>query len=73
MLRITLSALESAPGVALADVARLKLAEPENSFIRRTGLRPMAASREPSMPIEPGEHEVSAAVVVTFALELTRQ
>jgi uncharacterized protein YggE len=33
----------------------------------------MAASREPSMPIEPGEHEVSAAVVVTFALVLTRQ
>jgi hypothetical protein len=49
----------------------LKLEEPEDRFTRRVGggLRPMAASRDASMPIEPGEHEVSAAVVATFALE----
>jgi hypothetical protein len=28
----------------------------------------MAAIRASSMPIEPGEHEVSAAVAATFAL-----
>jgi uncharacterized protein len=49
----------------------LKLAEPEDRVARRAGgrLRPLAASGDASMPIEPGEHEVSAAVVATFALE----
>jgi uncharacterized protein len=56
-------------GAGLGPV--LKLAEPEDRFTRHVGggLRPMAASRDASMPIEPGEHEVSAAVVATFALE----
>jgi uncharacterized protein YggE len=51
--------------------ALLKLTEPENTFIRRgmAGLRPLSASKDASMTIEPGEHEVSAAVVVTFELE----
>jgi len=29
-----------------------------------------SAGGGPSMPIEPGEHEVNAAVEVTFALEI---
>lgn len=67
-----------AEGVGARLGALLQLAEPEHaSFGRRSGggLRPMSAGGEPSMPIEPGEHEVSAAVEVTFALEAaqTRQ
>jgi uncharacterized protein len=63
-----------AEGVGARLGPLLKLAEPEDRFVRRSGggLRPMAASRDSSMPIEPGEHEVSAAVVATFALEPTR-
>jgi len=30
----------------------------------------LSAGGGPSMPIEPGEHEVNAAVEVTFALEI---
>ncbi len=62
-----------AEGVGARLGALLKLAEPENaSFARRAGggLQPMAASAGSSMPIEPGEHEVSAAIEVTFALEV---
>ena len=42
--------------------------------MHRSGLRPMAiaaAAGGDQMPIEPGEHEVSAAIDATFALELT--
>ncbi len=54
----------------------IKLIEPNTEgagrMIGRAGFRPMAmrAGGEP-MPIEPGEHEVSAAVDVTYTLELT--
>jgi hypothetical protein len=60
-----------AEGVGARLGALLKLTEPENTFMRRGmgGLRALSASKDASMPIEPGEHEVSAAVVVTFALE----
>lgn len=62
-----------AEGVGARLGVLLRLVEPEHvSFVRRGGggLRPMAAAGgEPSMPVEPGEHEVSAAVQVTFALD----
>jgi uncharacterized protein YggE len=58
-----------------ARVGRLiTLVEPSaaHPVLRRAGPRPLiaASAAEPSMPIEPGEHEVIAAVEVTFALEL---
>lgn len=64
-----------AEGVGAVLGPLLKLAEPDDRLARRAGgrLRPMAASGDSSMPIEPGEHEVSAAVVATFALELARE
>lgn len=60
-----------AEGVGAVLGPLLKLAEPEDRLTRRVGgrLRPMAAGGDASMPIEPGEHEVSAAVTATFALE----
>jgi uncharacterized protein YggE len=59
-----------AEGVGARLGGLLKLAEPEHqAFVRTGGLRPLAAAAEPSMPIEPGEHEVAAAIYVTFALE----
>lgn len=57
-----------------ARVGRLmSLAEPSDQpFARRAGgMRPLAAAGgEPPMPIEPGEHEVAAAIDATFAVEL---
>jgi uncharacterized protein YggE len=58
-------------GARLGPVVRLS--EPDLGFSgpRRTGkLIALAASAEP-MPIEAGEHEVAAAIDVTFALALT--
>jgi uncharacterized protein len=53
----------------------VKLIEPgAEARMHTSGLRPMviaAAGGGDQMPIEPGEHEVSAAVDVTFTLELT--
>jgi len=59
-----------------AKLGRLvKLIEPDVEFagprMRRSGFVAMAAAAAEPMPIEPGEHEVSAAVDVTFTLELT--
>jgi len=65
-----------AEGVGAKLGRLIKLIEPGTEsagpMIRRAGLRPMAVPTggEP-MPIEPGEHEVSAAVDVTFTLEST--
>jgi len=64
-----------AEGVGARLDTLLKLAEPETtSFgIRRSGggyIEALSAGGGPSMPIEPGEHEVNAAVEVTFALEI---
>ncbi len=61
-----------AEGVGARLGALLKLAEPEDGFTGRArGGIALTASSEPPMPIEPGEHEVRAAVEVTFELELT--
>jgi uncharacterized protein len=66
-----------ADGVGAKLGRLLKLAEPGVEFsgprIRRAGLVPMAAAAAASEPmaIEPGQHEVSAAVDVTFTLELS--
>jgi uncharacterized protein YggE len=59
-----------AEGVGARLGVLLKLTEPESTFVRHSmgGVRALAASKDASMPIEPGEHEVTAAVVVTFAL-----
>ncbi len=59
-----------------AKLGRLiRLIEPDaEALMHRSGLRPMAiaeAAGGHQMPIEPGEHEVSAAVDITFTLELT--
>jgi uncharacterized protein len=58
-----------------AKLGRLiKLSEPDGAgqhMIRRSGLRPLAGQAAESMPIEPGEHEVTAAIDLTFALDLT--
>ena len=63
-----------ADGVGARLGRLIKLVEPGTEFatprMRRSGLVPMAAAAEPT-PIEPGEHEVSATIDVTFALELT--
>lgn len=52
----------------------IRLVEPGTEFdgprIRRHSMA-IAASAGGPMPIEPGEHEVSAAVDITFALELS--
>jgi uncharacterized protein YggE len=59
-----------AEGVGAKLGQLIRLAEPDNPhFVARAvgGLRPMAA--EP-MPVEPGEHEVTASIHATFALEL---
>jgi uncharacterized protein YggE len=58
-------------GARLGPLSRL--VEPaERPVARRAGgLQAFsAAAAEPPMPIEPGEHEVAAAIDVTFALEL---
>ncbi len=64
-----------AEGVGARLGALLKLAEPEHTAfgVRRGGgeLMALSAGGGSSMPIEPGEHEVSAAVEVTFALEIS--
>jgi hypothetical protein len=66
-----------AEGVGAKLGPLVKLIEPSAEFVgprmRRSGLGPMAAAAAggESMPIEPGEHEVSASVDVTFTLELT--
>ena len=53
----------------------IRLTEPSTEArMHRTGLRPMAAAAAAGvdhMQIEPGEHEVSASIDATFALELT--
>jgi uncharacterized protein YggE len=59
-----------ADGVGARLGRLLRLTEPDDGHIGiRTagGLRPMAA--EP-MPVEPGEHEVTASIHATFALDL---
>jgi len=51
----------------------LKLAEPETVLHGRSGggyIEALSAGGGPSMPIEPGQHEVNAAIEVTFALEV---
>jgi uncharacterized protein YggE len=57
-----------------ARVGRLiRLAEPStHPIVSRASRQPLVAGAvaEPSMPIERGEHEVIAAIEVTFALEL---
>lgn len=57
-----------------AKLGRLiSLSEPADAghhWVRRGGLQPLAAAAAESMPIEPGEHEVGAAIDLTFALEL---
>lgn len=64
-----------AEGVGAKLGRLIKLIEPGPEFAgrmtRRSGLQPMAvvAAGEP-MPIEPGEHEISATVEVSFSLEL---
>jgi uncharacterized protein YggE len=63
-----------ADGVGAKLGRLIRLSEPDAAgqhMIRRGGLRPLAAQAAESMPIEPGEHEVSAAIDLTFALDLT--
>jgi uncharacterized protein YggE len=49
----------------------ISLAEPAGQpFARRAGAPLVAAAGEPAMPIESGEHEVTATIEATFALEL---
>ena len=64
-----------ADGVGAKLGRLIKLVDPATAvggpMMRRAGLVPMAAAAaagEP-MPIEPGEHDVSAAIDVTFALD----
>jgi uncharacterized protein YggE len=60
-----------AEGVGAKLGPLVRLTEPDDAHIGiRTagGLRPMAA--EP-MPVEPGEHEVTASIHATFALDLS--
>ena len=45
----------------------LRLAEPDGHFMFRAASGPRSMGGEP-MPIEPGEHEVTASVQATFAL-----
>lgn len=62
-----------ADGVGARLGRLIGLAEPSDrpSGRRAGGLAPLAAAAaEPPMPIEPGEHEVTATIGVTFALEL---
>jgi uncharacterized protein len=55
-------------GAKLGRLIRLTEPDGHTGIIRTAGgLRPMAA--EP-MPVEPGEHEVTASIHATFALEL---
>ena len=59
-----------AEGVGAALGAPLRLAEPDDPFVsRRSGGWVAAAGAAEPMPVDPGEHEVFASVVVTFALE----
>lgn len=60
-----------AEGVGAQLGALVGLVEPEMSRMHRRGggmIKALAASG--GMPIEPGEHEVTAAIEVTFALAL---
>ena len=62
-----------ADGVGAKLGRLINLVEPGSEFaghrIRRTSMTIAASGGEP-MPIDPGEHEVSAAIDITFALEL---
>ena len=64
-----------AAGVGAKLGSLIRLSEPSTETrMHRSGLRPMAAAAAAGvdhMPIEPGEHEVTAAIDATFALELT--
>jgi uncharacterized protein YggE len=65
-----------AAGVGAKLGGLISLIEPSTEArMHRSGLRPMAAIAAAGggdqMPIEPGEHEVTAAIDATFALELT--
>lgn len=59
-----------AEGVGAKLGRLIQLTEPADPHITRAagGLRPMAA--EP-LPVEPGEHEVTASIHATFALDLS--
>jgi uncharacterized protein len=58
-----------AEGVGARLGRLIRMAEPDEHFAIRVagGVKPLAA--EP-MPIEPGEHEVTAAIQATFALDV---
>jgi hypothetical protein len=47
----------------------LRLAEPEHALIARAA----AGGRFEPVSVDPGEHEVSASIEVTFALEADRK
>ncbi len=60
-----------AEGVGARLGPLMRLAEPEHGHSIRAGLlRPLAASAEAPLPIEPGEQHVGAAIDATFTLEV---
>lgn len=60
-----------AEGVGARLGPLVRLAEPgEPHFIRPTGASAVRMQVREPMPVEPGEHEVTASIQATFALEL---